>query len=91
MSNKKGLPEELPERPEGFTRKLNVHFNYGSKGDAAVYDVFSPTGKKMPFCYQYDTREGGLTGLSLPEVEGVFTWAEMREFWPKWLKGETKR
>lgn len=91
MSGKKDLPETLPARPEGFTRKLETHFNYGAQGGVGLYSVYSPTGKRMPFGYQYDTRAGGLTGLSLPDVDGVFTWAELVEFWPKYLKGETKR
>lgn len=79
-------PDELPEKPEGWTRHMVVHFNYGSKGGAAQYSIKDASGKKTPIGYQYDTRKGGLTGFTLPDVDGVLTWFQLREKWPEWLK-----
>ncbi len=81
MTEAASLPAALPERPEGFTRKMTMHLNFGGDGGAATFDVFNPSGAKMPFGYQYDTRKGGLTGFVLPGREGVATWAEVRAAW----------
>jgi hypothetical protein len=80
------LPDELPEEPKGWTRKMALHLNFGGAGGGATFHVYTPTGKQAPFGYQYDTRKGGLTGFTLPDVEGVLTWDELREKWPEWLK-----
>ena len=69
---------KLPKSAQGYTKTLDVHLNWGIDGGAAVYDVYDAKGRKMPFAYQYDTREGGLTGFSLPDVNGVLTWDELR-------------
>ena len=68
----------LPEKPVGWTRRMNLHLNFGSEGGAATFDIFDPNGEKAPFGYQYDTRKGGLTGFTVPGVEGVMTWGELR-------------
>jgi hypothetical protein len=81
-----GLVPELPVRPTGWTKNLIMHLNFGSDGGAATYSIHKPDGEKMPFGYQYDTRKDGLTGFTLPNVEGVMTWAELREKWPEWIK-----
>lgn len=74
-----GLPTiPLPEKPEGWTRKMVMHLNFGSDGGSGIYDIFDPDGRKAPFGYQYDTRKNGLTGFTLAGVEGVMTWAELR-------------
>lgn len=74
-----GKPVLLPERPEGWSRKMNLHMNFGPDGGMGVYDVFDPEGNKAPFGYQYDTRKGGLTGFFCEGVKGVLSWAELRE------------
>lgn len=74
-----GLPEwVLPEKPEGWTRKMNLHMNFGSDGGMGVYDVFDPEGRKAPFVYQYDTRKGGQTGFFVADADGCMSWAELR-------------
>ena len=69
----------LPEKPEGWTRKMLMHMNFGSDGGLGVYDVFDPEGRKAPFCYKYDTRKGGTTGFFCSNADGVMTWAELRD------------
>lgn len=71
---------DLPEQPRGWTRRMALHLNFGSDGGGATFDVFTPSGKQAPFGYQYDTRKGGLTGFTVPGVDGVMSWAELREF-----------
>lgn len=80
------LPSELPERPVGWTRKMMLHMNFGRQGGCASYQVFDPDGRLAKFGYQYDTRPGGLTGFTLPDVDGVLTWGELRAHWPEWIK-----
>ncbi len=77
---------ELPEKPEGWKRRMLCHMNFGSDGGAATFEVIDADGKSTPIGYQYDTRKDGLTGYTLPNVEGVMTWAELRERWPEWNK-----
>ena len=81
-----GLPAELPEKPDGYTRRMALHLNFGRAGGAATYTCHDPQGKKCAFGYQYDTRKDGLTGFNLPNVEGVMTWAQLRAAWPEWIK-----
>jgi hypothetical protein len=71
---------ELPEKPTGYTKRLEIHYNFGSKGGMGVYRVFAPGGAHMPFGMQYDTRKGGLNGFTHRDHDGVMTWAELREF-----------
>lgn len=80
------LPSELPEKPVGWTRKMQMHINFGSDGGVGTYTVHDPNGRKAEFGYQYDTRKGGLTGFTLPDVDGVLTWGELRAHWPEWIK-----
>ncbi len=79
------LPGELPEKPDGWTKHMLVHMNFGSAGGAATYEIKDPQGNAVPFAYQYDTRKNGLTGFSLKGIEGVLTWKQLREAWPAWL------
>jgi hypothetical protein len=81
-----GLMPELPLRPTGWTKRLIMHLNFGSDGGAATYSIWTPDGEEVPIGYQYDTTKGGLTGFTLPNVEGVMTWAELRAKWPDWIK-----
>ena len=75
---------DLPETPDGFKKKMAVHYNFGSGkngGGVGVYEIFDSTGARMPFGWQYDTRPDGLNGFIVREVEGrTFTWAELREY-----------
>lgn len=77
------LPDSLPDKPEGWTRKMLLHMNFGKEGGAARFSIYDPDGTEMPFGYQYDTRKGGLTGFTAPGIDDVMTWAELRERWPE--------
>jgi hypothetical protein len=76
---------ELPEKPNGWTKTLCMHMNFGSEGGAATYTVRNAEGEETPIGYQYDTRKGGQTGFSLPDSETLITWTELRAEWPKYL------
>lgn len=82
-------PQALPEKPQGWTKQLLMHMNFGEAGGAAIYEISDPDGNKAPFGYQYDTRKGGLTGFTLPDVEGVMTWAQLRAKWPEWVAAKS--
>lgn len=78
-------PETLPQKPDGFTKRLEVHMNFGREGGAAQYSVYDANGAKMPFGHQYDTRKDGLTGFAIDGRDGVLTWAELVAYWPEFL------
>jgi hypothetical protein len=82
----KDLPAILPEVPTGWTKHLAMHLNFGSKGGAASYTIKDPAEKEMPIGYHYDTRKGGETGFSLPDVGPLMNWKQLREMWPTWLE-----
>jgi hypothetical protein len=69
----------LPETPEGWTKRMVCHLNFGSEGGSASYDVFDAQGRKMPFGYGYDTRKGGGKGFYVPHRDGYLTWDQVRE------------
>lgn len=77
--------DELPEKPDGWTKRQLMHMNFGDEGGAATYDIYNPSGVKAVFGYQYDTRKGGLTGFLLPKIDGVLTWTQLRHKWPIWI------
>ncbi len=69
---------DLPEKPTGWTKHLAIHMNYGEFGGSGTYTIKDPSGVEAPFCYQYDTRAGGLTGFTYPGRKGVLTWEQLR-------------
>lgn len=50
------LPDELPEEFIGGKR-LEVHYNFGREGGAALYTWVDKTGRPWPIQEQYDTRK----------------------------------
>jgi len=68
---------QLPEKPEGFTRRMNMHMSFGD-GGVGSYTVFMPNGEPAPFGYQYDTRPGGKTGFTVNGEKDPMTWAQLR-------------
>ena len=73
---------DLPKVPIGFTRRMTMHMNWGGGKGAGLFEIRDPSGKKMPFGYQYDTQKNGLTGFTVPgDVNRVFTWAELRAYY----------
>lgn len=82
-------PNQLPEKPEGWTRSLICHFNYGEDGGSATYSVKDADGQEMPFIYGYDTRKPPVKGFKLPGEETVMTWAQLRARWADWLREQS--
>ncbi len=76
------LPEELPEKPEGWTQIMKFHMRIQG-GGAATYSVHDPSGQEMPFWFAYNTAEK-VRGFGLPGKEGLMTWAQLRACWPAW-------
>ena len=72
---------ELPEKPTGWTQSLLLHLNFGRGQGAADYSVKDADGNATPIGYHYNTQEG----FSLPDVEKLMTWSELRAEWPKYL------
>lgn len=73
---------ELPERPDGWTRHLAVHYNYGEKGGAATYTIRDEKGRQTNIGYAYDTRKTketprGEAGFFVNGSE-LMSWAELR-------------
>ena len=79
------LPKELPEKPEGWTRHLIMHLNFGDEGGSATYTIKDEAGREMPIIYGYDTRKPAVKGFKLDGIEEIMTWAELRAKWPEWL------
>ncbi len=80
------LPASLPAKPESWTRRMQLHMNFGREGGAATYSIHMPDGTRTPIAWQYDTRKGGRTGFLLPGADRVMTWAELVAEWPEYLK-----
>lgn len=53
----KHTPSELPLKPEGWTKRLGMHMNFGEDGGAACYTVHDAEGRETGIAYQYDTRK----------------------------------
>lgn len=79
-------PQQLPEKPEGWTRSLICHLNYGADGGSATYSVKDADGQEMPFVYGYDTRKPPVKGFKLPGDEAIMTWEQLRARWPEWVR-----
>lgn len=73
---------ELPEKPDGWTKRLAVHYNYGEKGGAATYTIRDERGRQTNIGYAYDTRKTkesprGEAGFFVNGSE-LMTWPELR-------------
>lgn len=80
------LVPALPETPKGWTKKMLMHMNMGRSGHSAVYEVFDAGGNPTPIRNQYHTKDKSLCGFTLEGVEGVMSWAQLREAWPAWVE-----
>jgi hypothetical protein len=68
---------ELPENPDGWTRRMEIHLNYGDAGGAATYSIFDDKGRKTNVGYAYDTRGEGESGFFIHGSE-LMSWAQLR-------------
>lgn len=72
---------QIPEKPEGWTKKMTLHLNYGEDGGRGEYKIMDETGKEMPFGWVYDTRkEVNKQGYTHPDCADVMTWDQLRAF-----------
>jgi hypothetical protein len=82
---KANTPAVLPERAEGWTKRMGMHLNLG-RAKAASYSVRDDQGRPMPISYAYRVRDkdpkANYQGFFLEGHEGVMTWAELRAAWP---------
>ena len=81
--------EKTPtELPDGCTRKMQMHLNFGSKGGAATYSVHLPTGEQLPIVYQYDTQKkpdyetGFFFTFGTGDDPVYKKWSECKAAWP---------
>lgn len=78
-------PLALPERPQGWSKHLRAHLNFGGAGSTATYMIRDDQDRRVPIGYQYDTREGGISGFTLAGIIQPMTWSELHDIWPHWL------
>lgn len=80
------LVASLPEKPEGWTKRMVMHLNMGRRnGHSGVYQVIDAAGNETPIGYQYNTKDTRLCGFTLPGIDGPMTWGELRRAWPEWV------
>jgi hypothetical protein len=88
MTTPGDLPDTLPEKPVGWTRKMVMHLNLGGKkGGVGTYRVFDERGVEMPITYAYGPN-GVPAGFNLnidPEDVPRRSWAELRAAWPAFV------
>jgi hypothetical protein len=80
------LPKELPNKPAGWRRRMVMHLNFVGGKASATFEVLDEKGNVTPIGYQYDTRKGGLTGFTLPGLDPVMSWDELRAIWPTFVE-----
>ena len=88
QKNSAGLPATLPTDASGYTKRMQVHMNFGEDGGSGKYSVHGPAGIEMPISYQYDTRKTGAapTGFFIDGVDQVFKrWADLAAYWPTYM------
>jgi hypothetical protein len=84
------FPKELPKRPIGWTKKMSLHLNFGGGKASGAYKVFDENGEEMPIGWMYrQEKKGGEQGFTLPGLEPLMSWDELREMWPAYLKRQT--
>ena len=76
---------ELPETPVGWTKRMEVHLNYGRAGGAATYSIFDEQGRKTNIGYAYDTRGEGESGFFI-HGSGLMPWAQLRDRYAELIK-----
>lgn len=85
------MPDELPEKPTGWTQNFAMHLNCGGKGSISTYIIKDATGRKMPMVLQHHSKDKASNGFILPGVKPFMTWRELREIWPRWIERARKK
>ena len=86
-------PATLPADAEGYTKRMNIHLNFGEDGGSAHYSIYGPGGVEMPITYQYDTRKKGAasTGFFIEGVDQAFKrWPDLAAYWPTYMADRAK-
>lgn len=88
MSEEIVILTELPEKPTGWTKRMELHMNFGSEGGAATYSIFDEKGRRTNVGYAYDTRKGGESGFYVNGSK-LMSWAELRSQFAELTKPST--
>lgn len=81
------LPDVLPEKPTGWTKRMSLHLNLGPKGGVGIYRVFDDRGVEMPVTYAYGPK-GTAAGFQIKtdaEDAPRRSWADLRVAWPAFV------
>lgn len=70
---------DLPVKPDGWTKRMSLHLNFGRDGGLGSYELFDAEGAPVPFGWGYDSRKGGGRGFIVPDRDGYLTWEEVRD------------
>ena len=86
----KQIPAELPEKPTGWRKVMDMHMSLGDGGTAS-YTVFDAEGNRTVIAYGYRTYrqepKKGWSGFTLPGDSTVYkTWAELRAAWSAYYR-----
>lgn len=71
----------LPETQNGYSREVVTHTTFKDGHSAGVYTIRDPEGRPMPFGFQFNTRKNGLTGFTVPGIESVMSWTQLRRYY----------
>jgi hypothetical protein len=81
------LPVTLPERPIGWTKRMTCHLNFGGGKGSGSFEVRNDAGELTPIVYLYrQSKKETVRGFTLPDVDDVMTWTELRAAWPAYLE-----
>lgn len=79
------LPRTLPRKPEGFTRRMTMHLNYGRGGHSGAFDIYTDEGVKLPIEYAYNTGQN-VRGFYLRGSAEPLTWNQICDVWPAYVR-----
>jgi hypothetical protein len=80
------MPDQLPQKPEGWKQQFAAHFNFGGGKGASSYSITDETGRVMPITLVKSSSPKMPGGFGLPGVKESMTWAQLRALWPRWIE-----
>jgi hypothetical protein len=72
---------EIPEKPEGWTKHMLFHMNFGGGKGSATYEILDAQGRVTNIGYMYDTRpRHKARGFFIRDLEmdKPLSWLELR-------------